>query len=179
MSQAANNYGQALFELAKEENLDTVILEQMEVLNVSFSQEPGFLRLLAAPNLSKTERCDILDDSFRGKVEPYVLNYLKILTEKGYMRYFDQCVKSYRELYNRDNGILPVTAVTAVPMTDKQEKALTMKLQSITGKRIELVAKLDPKVLGGVRLDYDGKRVDDTVAHRLDAVRNMLKNTVL
>ena len=54
-----------------------------------------------------------------------------------------------------------------------------MKLQQITGKRIELVRKLDPNVLGGIRLDYDGKRVDDTVAHRMDAVRNMLKNTVL
>ena len=95
------------------------------------------------------------------------------------MRHFPDCVSAYRELYNRDNGILPVTAVTAVPMTEKQEKALTMKLQQITGKRIELVSKLDPNVLGGMRLDYDGKRVDDTVAHRMDAVRNLLKNTVL
>jgi F-type H+-transporting ATPase subunit delta len=95
------------------------------------------------------------------------------------MRHFSDCVKAYRELYNQDNGILPVTAVTAVAMTDKQAAALTMKLQSITGKHIELVSKLDPNVLGGMRLDYDGKRVDDTVAHRMDAVRNMLKNTVL
>ena len=179
MTGVGNVYGEALYTLAREEDLSDVILQQLTVLDGCFAKEPDFIRLLGAPNLSKAERCRILDDSFRGKVEPYVLNYLKILTEKGYMRYFDQCVKSYRELYNRDNGILPVTAVTAVPMTDTQVKALTAKLQQITGKRIELVAKLDPKVLGGVRLDYDGKRVDDTVAHRLDAVRNMLKNTVL
>jgi F-type H+-transporting ATPase subunit delta len=179
MTGVGNVYGEALYTLAREEGLSDVILQQLTVLDGCFAKEPDFIRLLGAPNLSKAERCRILDDSFRGKVEPYVLNYLKILTEKGYMRYFDQCVKSYRELYNRDNGILPVTAVTAVPMTDTQVKALTAKLQQITGKRIELVAKLDPKVLGGVRLDYDGKRVDDTVAHRLDAVRNMLKNTVL
>lgn len=179
MTGVGNVYGEALYTLAREEGLSDVILQQLTILDGCFAKEPDFIRLLGAPNLSKAERCRILDDSFRGKVEPYVLNYLKILTEKGYMRYFDQCVKSYRELYNRDNGILPVTAVTAVPMTDTQVKALTAKLQQITGKRIELFAKLDPKVLGGVRLDYDGKRVDDTVAHRLDAVRNMLKNTVL
>ena len=179
MTGVGNVYGEALYTLAREEGLSDVILQQLTVLDGCFAKEPDFIRLLGAPNLSKAERCRILDDSFRGKVEPYVLNYLKILTEKGYMRYFDQCVKSYRELYNRDNGILPVTAVTAVPMTDTQVKALTAKLQQITGKRIELVAKLDPNVLGGMRLDYDGKRVDDTVAHRMDAVRNMLKNTVL
>jgi len=38
---------------------------------------------------------------------------------------------------------------------------------------------LAQNVLGGMRLDYDGKRVDDTVAHRMDAVRKRLKNNVL
>ena len=179
MTGVGSVYGEALYTLAREENLSQVILQQLKVLDSCFAAEPDFIRLLGAPNLPKTERCQILDDSFRGKIEPYLLNFLKILTEKGYMRHFPDCVSAYRELYNRDNGILPVTAVTAVPMTEKQEKALTMKLQQITGKRIELVSKLDPNVLGGMRLDYDGKRVDDTVAHRMDAVRNLLKNTVL
>lgn len=179
MTGVGSVYGEALYTLAREEGLCETILQQLKVLDSCFAAEPDFVRLLGAPNLPKTERCQILDDSFRGKIEPYVLNFLKILTEKGYMRSFPDCVKTYRELYNRDNGILPVTAVTAAPMTDKQMQALTMKLQTITGKRIELVSKLDPNVLGGMRLDYDGKRVDDTVAHRMDAVRNMLKNTVL
>ena len=179
MTEVGTVYGEALYSLACEEGLSEAILSQLKILDSCFTQEPDFIRLLGTPNLPKTDRCQILDDSFRGKVEPYVLNFLKILTEKGYMRYFSDCVKAYRELYNQDNGILPVTAVTAVPMTDKQVAALTMKLQQITGKRIELVSKLDPNVLGGMRLDYDGKRVDDTVAHRMDAVRNMLKNTVL
>lgn len=179
MTGVGSVYGEALYTLAREEGLSQTILQQLKVLDSCFAAEPDFIRLLGAPNLPKAERCQILDQSFRGKIEPYLLNFLKILTEKGYMRHFSDCVGAYRELYNRDNGILPVTAVTAVPMTDKQVAALTMKLQQITGKRIELVSKLDPNVLGGMRLDYDGKRVDDTVAHRMDAVRNMLKNTVL
>ena len=179
MTGVGSVYGEALYTLAREEHLSQAILQQLKVLDSCFAAEPDFIRLLGAPNLPKAERCQILDDSFRGKIEPYLLNFLKILTEKGYMRHFPDCVHTYRELYNRDNGILPVTAVTAVPMTEKQANALTMKLQQITGKQIELVSKLDPNVLGGMRLDYDGKRVDDTVAHRMDAVRNLLKNTVL
>ena len=179
MSQIANNYGQALYELAKEENLDTVILEQMDVLDASFSQEPGFLRLLAAPNLSKTERCGILDESFREKVEPYLLNFMKILTEKGYIRQFSDCCKVYRNTYNADHGILCVKAVSAVALTAAQKEKLAAKLQTITGKTIQLENRLDPKVLGGIRLDYDGIQVDGTVQSRLDAVADLLKNTVL
>lgn len=179
MTEVASVYGEALYSLAKEEGLTQVILSQLKTLEVCFTQEPGYLRLLGAHNLSKAERCQILDECFRGKVEPYVLNFLKILTEKGYIRHFSGCVESFREHYNQDNGILPVTAVTAVALTTDQQVRLTDKLHRITGKHIELINRIDPNCLGGVRLDYDGKRVDDTVSHRLDAVRTMLKSTVL
>lgn len=179
MTEVGSVYGEALYTLAREEGLSQAILQQLKTLDSCFAQEPKFLRLLGAPNLPKTERCQILDDCFRGKVAPYVLNFLKILTEKGYIRHFSSCVESYQELYNQDNGILSVTAVTAVVMTDVQKQKLTEKLHQLTGKHIELTNKLDASVLGGMRLDYDGKRIDDTVSHRLDAVRSWLKNTEL
>lgn len=179
MSQIANTYAEALYGLAKEENLTDAILQQLQVLGEVLENEPDFLRLMTAANLSKEERCQILDDSFRGKVEPYVLNFMKILTEKGYMRHFADCVAAFRAAYNRDHGILPVKAVTAAPMTEDQIARLTEKLAKITGKTIDLQSSVDPSVLGGVRLDYDGKRVDGTVQSRLDTVSKLLKNTVL
>ena len=179
MTQIGNVYGEALYSLAREENLSDVVLQELKLLRGAFTQEPDFVRLLSAPNLSKEERCDILDRSFRGKVQPYVLNFLKILTEKGYARYFCDCCDAYRELYNADHGILTVKAVTAVPLTDQQAAKLSKKLASITGKTIELQNRVDPGCMGGVRLDYDGKRVDGTVAGRLDAVRSLLASTVL
>ncbi len=179
MTEAGNVYGQALYDLAKSEDLSAPILQELKALEESFSQEPEFLRLLAAHNLSKAERCGILDDTLGGKVHPYVLNFLKILTEKGYSKHFGDCCKAYRGFYNQDNGILPVTAVTAVALSPEQAEKLTAKLSAQTGKTVELTNRVDPETLGGVRLDYDGKRVDDTVAHRLDAVRGLLKNTVL
>ena len=179
MTQAGSVYGEALYSLAVEENLSCQILEELSVLEQSFRAEPDFIRLLCTPNLSVQERCNILDDSFRNNVHPYVLNFLKILTEKGYIRHFFDCCKAFEESYNRDNGILPVTAITAVSLNPAQAEKLTEKLCQITGKQVKLHNRVDPNVLGGVRLDYDGKRLDDTVSHRLDAVRRMLKNTVL
>ena len=179
MTQAGSVYGEALYALAVEESLSAQILDELSVLAQSFRAEPDFIRLLCTPNLSVQERCNILDDSFRNKLHPYVLNFLKILTEKGYMRHFFDCCKAFEESYNRDNGILPVTAITAVSLNPAQVEKLTAKLCQITGKQVKLHNRVDPALLGGVRLDYDGKRLDDTVSHRLDAVRGLLKNTVL
>ena len=179
MSQVASNYGQALFDLVKEEQLDTQVLQELSALQEAFAREPDFITLLSTPNLAKQERCDILEKSFRDQVHIYVLNFMKILTEKGYMRYFAECCKVYRQLYNELHGILPVQVVTAVPLQQSQMDKLTKKLNQITGKKVELSCRVDPSVLGGVRLDYDGKQVDGTVQGRLDSVRDLLKNTVL
>ena len=179
MSEIGTVYGEALYKLACEEDLDRILMQQLDALSESFTAEPAFLRLLNAPSLSKAERCRILNDCFQGKILPYLLNFLKILTEKGYMHHFPDCVKAYREYHDQNHGILTVTAVTAVAVTDRQKNALTGKLKSITGKQITLVNRTDPGILGGVRLEYDGRRLDDTVAHRLDSVRNLLQNTLL
>ena len=179
MTEVGSVYGESLYELAREESLTKRIGEQLTVLQQSFQQEPDFIRLLSSPNLTKAERCQILDDSFRGSVHRYVLNFLKILTEKGYMRYFSDCCDAFMEHYDQDNGILRVNAVTAVALTPEQADKLTQKLTRITGKEIALRNRIDPAVYGGVRLDYDGQRLDDTVSHRLDAIRDLLNKTVL
>jgi F-type H+-transporting ATPase subunit delta len=179
MTAQANVYGQAFYTLAKDENCDRQILEELSVLDESFATEPEYLRLLSAPNLSKEERIRILDTAFRGKVHPYVLNFMKLLTEKGYIRQFPDCFRVFREEFDRDHGILEVKAVTAVALSDAQREKLSAKLASVTGKTVRLLEQVDPRLLGGVRLDYDGRRVDDTVANRLASIGAILKNTVL
>jgi len=179
MTEVGNVYGESLYELAKEENLAGLIGDQLAVLQQSFRQEPEFIRLLSSPNLTKGERCQILDDSFRGKVHIYLLNFLKILTEKGYMRFFSDCCDAYTAHYDQDNGILRVDAVSALELSEDQKDKLKAKLSRITGKKIALRTRIDPRVLGGIRLDYDGQRMDDTVSNRLDAIRNVLNKTVI
>lgn len=179
MTEVGNVYGESLYSLAREENLSEQIGGELNALRDGFRQAPEFIRLLSSPSLTKSERCQILDDSFRGKVHPYVLNFLKILTEKGYMRHFGDCCKAYTGHFDQDNGIVRVTAVTAVALTDSQTARLTEKLSRSTGKQVILQNRVEPGVLGGIRLDYDGQRLDDTVSHHLEAVRELLSKTVL
>ena len=179
MTEVGSVYGGALFDLAADEGMTREILGQLQALSESFSQEPAFLKLLSAHSLPKKERCKIIDEGFAGKLHPYVVNFLKLLTEKGYARHFSHCCDAYRVRYNQANNILPVTAVTAVALNETQSLRLQAKLQEQTGKTIELINRVDPDVLGGVRLDFDGKCVDDTLTHRLDSIRNMLNHTVL
>ncbi len=178
MTQVGTVYGQALYELCCSEGCEESVLQELAVLDESFSKTPEFLRLLASPNLTKPERCTIVDDSFRGRVHPYVLNFLKILTEKGYSRHFSSCFREYQARYDEDHGILPVTAVSAVALSYEQQERLTEKLQKRTGKTVRLTVQLDEKCLGGLRLEYAGQQLDGTLEHRLRSLKDHLNTEV-
>lgn len=179
MTEIGTVYGGALYRLAAEENVSGEILSQLLVLKDSFSENADFLTLMDSPALPKAERCGILQESFGGVVHPYVLNFLKILTEEGHIRRFSPCCEAYQQQYNEDHNILPVAAVSAVALSDDQKTRLTEKLCQMTGATIQLTNRVDPECLGGIRLDLDGKRLDDTVAHRLQEIRELLQKTVL
>ena len=179
MTRTAKLYGSALYDLAVEEQRSEQLLGELNVLRESFVQEPDFVYLLATPALSKEERCGILDQSFRGKIDAYLLNFMKILCENGTIRQFGDCAQEFKRRYNEDNGILEVQAVTAVAMNEALTAKLRDRLSEVTGKRIELSCKVDPTCLGGVRLEMDGMQMDGTIQQRLDTMRRQLAETVL
>ncbi len=175
MSGLSGNYGSALYSAALSENLTERVYNELCELEKAFSAEPQYLKLLSAANVAKEERLGLVDDCLGGKVHPYVLNFMKILAEKSVATHFPDCVKAYRERYYFDNGIMPVTAVTAIPLSDKQSARLAEKIASVSGKKIILTNKVDPSCLGGVKLSYDSKQIDGTVSHRLKEVSDLLK----
>ena len=179
MTGTANVYGQALFDLAHEEGLDVELLCQLKILKEAFRQNHDFVRLLSSPSLSKEERLNILQESFGGRIHEYILNFMKILTEKGCIRHFADCCDVYRENYNACHDIITVRAITAAALNPEQADRLNSKLSRLTGKTIELINVIDPSCIGGMRLDYEGKRVDDTIRSRLDSLHSLLKNTIL
>ena len=48
------------------------------------------------------------------------------------------------------------------------------KLEKTLGKKVELTLRTDPSMLGGVRLEMEGERLDGSVRARLDGIRAAL-----
>lgn len=172
MTELSREFGEGLYSLCREEQIVPDVMEQLELLSQCLRSQPDFVRLLGNMSLPKAERLNILDSALRGQVNPYLLNFMKLLCERGILGEFDDCVKTYRALYYHDAGITEAVATTGVPLSAEQREGLLNKLRSMTGRQIVLKEKVDPAVMGGVMLEMDGKRYDNTVRHQL---RNMRK----
>lgn len=174
MKEPAVRYGEILYDLAAEEALTERVLQELDMAAACIDAEPQYLKLLTTPNVPLKERCALLDEAFGAAVHPYVVNFLKVLCQEGLLRDLHTTQRAYRTRYNADNGIVEVRAVSAIALSEHNQRRLCEKLAAMTGKKIALTTRVDPTVLGGLRLDLDDMRLDGTVQHRLEALRKTL-----
>lgn len=178
MTKTAIEYGSALYGLAEEVGKTDVYLAQLREIRELFRQNPDFMALLSSHALTKAQRIAALDEAF-SSVEPYLLNFMKILCEHGTIRKLPDCIREFELRYNEAHGIVEVAAVTAVPLSPELQEKLRAKLEAVIGKTVLLTATVDPDVLGGVRLSFEGKELDGTVRRRLDEIRAHLLQMTL
>lgn len=173
MTTLEKEYGDALYSLAQEEDCLDEVLEGLSLAVSALRENPAYLTLIQNPALPKEERLPLLDEAFAG-AHTYVLHFLKLLCERSALALAAGALEEYKALLYLQRGILPVEAISAVPLTGEQQKALTDKLATKTGKTILLENTIDPALLGGVKLRYEGKELDGTAAGRLSALRRSL-----
>ena len=171
MTEFGREYGDGLYALCAEESITDEVLQQLAELKELFRQNPDFIRLLSNMSLPRSERTGIADRALKGQVHPYVLNFVKLLVERGAVYEFDSCESAYRESYQADHRISEAQVTTAKPLTDEQRRRLVEKLRQMTGKEIQLHELTDPSVMGGVLLELDGRRYDNTIRRRLGDIR--------
>ena len=179
MSKAGDLYGQSLYDLAAEENLTDDILGEMVSVREIFKENPDYITLLSEPSVPRKERLQLVDEAFDGSLQPYLMNFIKILIEKGLLREFSACQKRFRKSYNEAHGIAEAVVTTAVALDEAQLSALKEKLEKLSGKKILLQQKTDVSVLGGVRVDLEGQLFDGTVKGRLSELRRRVDETVI
>lgn len=171
-------YGKALFLLAEEEGQTESLLMTLTDIRIILDQSPEYAKLLDTPAIPIAEKLNLIDEAF-GEAEIILLNFMKILCEKRSMYQFSRCADRFKALYEESRGIERAQAITSRPLTEKQLTALREKLESVTGKNIQIENIIDPKLIGGITLRVGGKQFDNSLRARLDALQSSLGKTIV
>ena len=174
----AISYGRALYELSAEEGIEESVRDQLRVICEALEREPSYRNLMDTPAVSSEEKCCLLREAFAG-AEELLCNFLCILCEKRSFYSLPACTKAFGAAYDEAHSILRATALTACPMEERQKAALVKKLSAMTGKTVELDNRIDPALIGGIRLRYGGVQLDDTIQSRLDTLRKSLAEAIV
>lgn len=174
MTGIAKEYGEGLYELARDERLLDQLHGELTEIAALLTDQPDFVRLLCSRAIERDRRLEVVDETFRDRAHAYVVNYMKLLVEKERFECFLDSVSWFHRRYNEDFGIVEAHVTSAVALSDDDQAALRQKLQEMSKKQVSLITRVDPALIGGIRVEMDGKRYDNTIQNKLSRLKQSL-----
>lgn len=165
----AGTYGDALFELAVEENLTDSLTEEILMVQTVLKENSDLEKILNHPEIPKQKKLQVIDDVFKGRISDALTGFLRIVVTKGRYKnlpdifaYFIARVKEYKKI-----GVAEV--ISAVPLSGAQKKKIEQRLLDTTRyETMEIDYKVDESKIGGLMIRIGDRVVDSTLRSRLD-----------
>lgn len=176
--EAAREYGHALFMLTEELGTTERVRDEAREVARLFAAHPDYDKMLDTPALSVTERIALIDGAL-GTLDESLVNLIKLLAERRLSYAIVRTLRAYEDEYMESRGIVRAEVISAVALNDGQKSTLAAKLSGITGKQIIIENKVDPSILGGIKLRYMGIQRDGSVKTRLDELSRSIGQTVI
>ena len=174
MTTTSREYAAALFELAVQEDLAKETSDGLETVVSALMQTPEYKALLASPAIRKEERLAALDAAFKGKIPEILLAILRMMISRGHVSAVFDMARDYEEMARGYRGESMAVVTSAVPLKEAETVALRAGLEKKLGRKITLRCQVNPDLIGGVRVEVDGRVIDGSIRNKLDEIKEVM-----
>ncbi len=174
MTQTAKEYAIALFKLAVSKGEVKKYAECLATVSAVFSENEEYANVLNSPAILLSERLTAIDQAFATLECEYITNFLKLLCENGHICELQECIKEYKNLLNDYENRVIATVYYVEELSEEQKSALINKLSKLTKKTVEAVYIKDSSLIGGIKVEIDGKTLDGSISARLNRVKGVI-----
>ncbi|HLM08527.1 MAG TPA: ATP synthase F1 subunit delta [Thermoleophilaceae bacterium] len=173
MEEIADVYSRALFEVAKEHGVLDRVHDELGEFADALASDRNLQVFLFSPYFSSEEKKGGVRRIVSDADERFT-NFLELLAERHRMPALIRIRRSFDSMWANENRLLPVTVTSAVELDESLVNELGGEIEKQTGRRVELSSKVDPDVLGGLRLQVGNMVLDATVRNRLEQLRKQV-----
>ena len=164
----ADKYSSAMLELAQEQgNLVTTEENLLYVASV-LNEQPELVGFINNPIVEADAKISLIGKVFGTAVEKTVLHFMYVMVKRGRYRYLQDTIRAFIKKSREARGILEAIVTVAEPLTDTLRDDVQAKLQAMTGKDVIVSVRQDPRIMGGIIIQIGDKRIDGSIARRLD-----------
>ena len=171
----AHIYAEALLDVAEARGqVDAVGEELAGVVEGVFAADPRIERLFSSRAVQRARKEEFLRETFAGKVNPLMLNFLFVLNRKDRLDILRPIHLGYRNLLDERNKRVRVSVRSAVPLDEPQQNRLRDTLRQALKLEPILQVRIEPELLGGLVVQIGDEVYDSSVRTRIEALRNQL-----
>ena len=163
----AKRYAAALLRVTDAEGTTADVEQLLLALKDAYLADKGFRSLLAQPRVPKSLKKTLLRKAFEGRANPSFLDFLTLLVDKNRQDIIPDIADMFDRLADASKGVVRVKVRSWRPLSDAHRTSLQGKLERMTGKKIDLEAKADAALKGGMLVMVGDTVIDGSVAQRL------------
>jgi len=173
VARIAHRYAKSLIDIAVEQNKLERVLEDVQSFR-ELVKNRDFYLLLKSPIIHHSKKENIVEKLFTGKYDTLTMSFLNVLMRKGREMYLPEIAEEFIVEYKKLKHITTVRITTAVPLSESAKKAVEAKLlgSSKTSDHIDLITIVDPDIIGGYVLEFDGNVYDASIKHKLVGLKD-------
>ena len=172
----ADKYSSAMFELAQEQNKLELMEEQLGYVASVMVDQPELRSFLENPIVTEDAKIKLIGKIFDSSIDKVALHFIYVI-KRGRYRYIASTIEAFIKKSRAARGILEATVTVAEPITADVEASVQAKLREVTGKDVILSVRQDPSIMGGIVIQVGDKRIDGSVARRLEELEKSLLRT--
>jgi F-type H+-transporting ATPase subunit delta len=173
MEEIAEVYARALFEAAKDDGVLDRVHDELGQFADALEGDRNLQVFLFSPYFSSEEKKQgvrrIVSDA-----DERVLNFLELLAERHRMPALFRIRRLFDELWADEHKLLEVTVTSATELDAGLVDDIGKRIEEQTGREVELSSRVDPDVLGGLRVRVGNMVLDATVRNRLEQLRKQV-----
>lgn len=174
MTQTSKEYAEALFELALQDGNTEQVSVALGEISETMASQPEFMDLLKSPAVPRDVRTRALEECFGEKVPATVLALLRMMCVKGHMGQLEKMIAEYSQLNREHQGVAMARVISAVALTEAERDQLKRGLEARFGKKVELQCSQDRALLGGLRVEIEGKVIDGSIRNKLQQIKEVM-----
>jgi F-type H+-transporting ATPase subunit delta len=172
-SSAAKRYAQAVFSLGKERGTLDAWQSDLALLSTIVS-DGRTATFLTNPSVPAERKIAALESTLDATVQPETRNLAKLLIERDRTALAPEIAEIFADQLRAERGIAVAQVTTAERLTPDEQDLVRQKLETMTGKRIELAMKIDPEIIGGIIIRIGDQVIDGSVRNKLERLRSRL-----
>lgn len=181
-STAARRYAEAAFQVAERDRTFESWRAELDALTRAFADErlAGSLANPAMPLEARERLLGVVTGTVgAGGASRPVANLARLLLHRGRIDLLPLVAAEFRRLDDARQGIVAASATSAAPLGSDEVRALTARLEQMTGGRVTLDLQVDPSIIGGLVVRVGDRLIDGSVRGRLERLRSKLVSGAL